>query len=288
MRHTFVLSLLAAAAALPVRAGTVYVPYAIDEVVGSARYRTEITVANRGDSPAQIRTLFISADGVRHSGQTTTIPAHGSSLLASAVPAGAHGYVEVTGPAAMAVSARLLASGHDRGLLSSAAEPIVRAEDLMPSGQTVYLTNLENTAEVVTRLGVVTTGALGYCAFAAYADDFAFGSRAVTGAAAVSRDLAEPLRALLAGSTAGAWLMVTCSTPVYASAVVLATDGRRTAFVAPSTRRPIESDCCDRDGNNSLTKEQIERLGAPRGLVVDSGGETPSSPPTPVPDPPPS
>jgi hypothetical protein len=112
---------------------------------------------------------------------------------------------------------RLLASGHDGDLLSSAAEPIVRAEDLMPSGQPVYLENLENTTgEAVTRLAVVTAGALGYCAFAAYADDATFGSRAVTGAVAVSRDLAEPIKALLTGSTAGAWLMVTCGTPVYA------------------------------------------------------------------------
>jgi hypothetical protein len=39
MKPVLMLSLVAAAMALPVHSGTVTLPYAIDEVVGSARYR---------------------------------------------------------------------------------------------------------------------------------------------------------------------------------------------------------------------------------------------------------
>ena len=63
MKHALALGLLAVAAALPAHAGTIYVPYATDEAVGSARYRTEIAIANPGDAPAEVQTLFVTADG---------------------------------------------------------------------------------------------------------------------------------------------------------------------------------------------------------------------------------
>src|SRR4051794_41127953 len=139
MKHALALGLLAAAAALPVHAGTIYVPYATDEAVGSARYRTEIAVTNPGASPARVQTLFVTADGVAHPGRTVSVAPHGTALIADLAPAGQHGRVEVTGPEALVVSARLNAYGQDGSLLSSAVEPVVSADSLIPAGQAIHL-----------------------------------------------------------------------------------------------------------------------------------------------------
>src|SRR6476469_4613091 len=80
MKHALALGLVAAAAALPAHAGTIYVPYATDEAVGSARDRTEIVVTNPGDQPARVRTLFVAADGASRPGRTTTVAAHGTAV----------------------------------------------------------------------------------------------------------------------------------------------------------------------------------------------------------------
>jgi hypothetical protein len=280
MKHAFALGLLAAAAALPVHAGTIYVPYATDEVVGSARYRTEIAVTNPGDAPARVQMLFVSADGVRLPGRTETVAAHGTSVVAGLAPAGAQGRVEVTGPAALVVSARLNAYDREGGLLSSAAEPVVSADNLIPAGQTIHLQGLANTADAATRLGIVTAGDLGSCSFAAYSADGAeLGATSATGAAALARDFAEPLQALRAGSIAEARLEVTCDAPAFAYAAVLATDGSRTAFVAPSTSLRA-------DLTNVVDAVRAGGLGNGEPLVGNPGGNRggngdPSSPSTP-------
>jgi len=232
MKHVLALFLLTAATALPARAGTVYVPYAADETLGSARYRTEIALINDGASPARFRTSFVSADRRSPRRQATTVPAHGTFLLTGAAPASAYGHVEITGPAETAVTARLVAYGKDGGLLSSDLEPVVSAADLVPPGQTIRLLDLANTADIVTRLSVVTVDDLGSCSFTAYdlGGDTVF---SFTGAAVLSRDFAEPLQALHTGSIAEVQLDVTCDVPAYAQAAVLTTDGSRTAFHTP-------------------------------------------------------
>jgi hypothetical protein len=208
MRPALALALMAAAVALPARADTVYVPYAADELVGSARYRTEIAVANRGGSPARIEALFVSADGMRHPRLTTVVPAGGSASLASAVPAGAHGHVEVTGPAEMAVDARLVAYGQDGNTLSSEMEPVVSGDQLIPNGRWMVLPKLADTADAVTRLGIVTASDPGFCSLTAYVDspngERELGSARATGAAAVRRLFAEPRQALRASWLFGA------------------------------------------------------------------------------------
>jgi hypothetical protein len=164
---------LTAIAPLPACAVTVYVPYVADEVVGSARYRTEIAVTNHGDAPALVHTVFVSADGVRHAGEATTVSAHGSAFLASAVPPGAHGQEEVAGPPGIAVSARLVAYGKDGGMLSSDMESVASPDDLIPAGRTFYLSGPKiglSVADAVIRFGLVTSGATGSCSFVAYGD----------------------------------------------------------------------------------------------------------------------
>ncbi|HEY8022269.1 MAG TPA: hypothetical protein VIH93_14285 [Thermoanaerobaculia bacterium] len=236
MKHVVILGLLAAAATLPLQAGTVYVPYATDEMVGSAHYRTEVAVTNPGDSPARVQMLFVSADGVRLPGRTATVPAHGTSIVPGIAPAGAHGRVEVSGPAALVVSARLNAYGQDGLLLSSAVEPLVSAENLVPAGQPIHLQGLANSADAVTRWGALTIDEQGSCSFAAFSSDGAeLGATSRAAATALSRDFAEPLQALRAGALAEARLEVTCDAPAFAYAAVLSNDGSRTTFVAPST-----------------------------------------------------
>ncbi len=236
MKQLLALGLLAAGAAIPLHAGTIYVPYATDEAVGAARYRTEIAVSNPADAAAQFQTLFVTADGVRFPGRTETVAAHGTAVIAGLAPADMHGRIEVSGPEALVVSARLNAFAQDGNLLSSAIEPVVSADNLVPAGQTIHLQGLTNSADAVTRWGVLTAGDQGSCSFAAYsADGSELGATSRTGAVALSRDFAEPLQAMRAGSLAEARLEVTCDAPAFAYAAVLASNGSRTTFVAPST-----------------------------------------------------
>jgi len=236
MKHALALGLLAAAAALPAHAGTIYVPYATDEAVGSARYRTEIVVTNPGDQPARVQTLFVAADGASHPGGATTIAAHGTAVIPSTAAAGQHGRVEVTGPDSLVVTARLLAYGEDGSLLSSAVEPVVSADDLVPAGRTIHLQGLANTADAVTRWGVITAGDRGACSLAAFgADGAELGASSTAEAGVLARTVPEPLQAFRAGALAEARLEVTCDAPAFAYAAVLSSDGSRARFVAPST-----------------------------------------------------
>jgi len=64
----------------------------------------------------------------------------------------------------------------------------------------------------------------------------------LAGAAVLSRDVAEPLRAVRGGSIATARLAMTCDVPAYAVAALLTADGSRTAIhtpdIEPVTERP--------------------------------------------------
>ena len=236
MKHALALGLLAAAAAVPAHAGTLYVPYATDEAVGSARYRTEIVVTNPGDQPARVQMLFVAADGASHPATTRTVAAHGTEVVAGLAAAGRHGRVEVSGPDSLVVSARLLAYGEDGTLLSSAVEPIVSAQSLVPAGQTIHLQGLANTADAVTRWGVVTAGDRGTCSLAAYSADGAeLGASSAALAGTLARTVPEPLQAFRSGSLAEARLEVTCDAPAFAYAAVLSTDGSRARFVTAGT-----------------------------------------------------
>jgi hypothetical protein len=280
MKHALALGLLAAAAALPAHAGTIYVPYATDEAVGSARYRTEIAVTNPGDLPARVQTLFVTADGVSHAGRTTTVAAHGTAVLAGMAAAGQHGRIEVSGPETLVVSARLNAYGEDGSLLSSAVEPVVSAASLIPAGQPIHLQGLANTADAVTRWGVITAGDRGTCSLAAYSADGAeLGASSTADAAALARAFPEPLQAFRAGSLAEARLQVTCDAPAFAYAAVLSGDGGRTRFVAPSTSLQADLTNIVRAGRGQRPGDGGDD-GPPGGTTTTPG--TPASPPPPT------
>jgi len=284
MKQAFALGLLAAAAALPLSAGTIYVPFATDEVVGSARYRTEIAVTNPGDAPARFATVFVGADGVRHPARVARVAAHGTAVLAAAVPAGQRGRVEVSGPAALAVSARLNAFDGDGRLLSSAVEPAVSAASLVPAGQTIHLQGLVNTADAVSRLGVVTAGDLGACSLSAFSTDgVELGVTSRVAPRVMSRDFAEPLQALRSGAVEEARLEVTCDAPAYAYAATLSRDGSRTGFVGPSTRLAADLTSISAGVAGAAAGGDGPAVGGKPGGEPASPGATPTPP---SPDPP--
>ncbi len=279
MKHALALGLVAAAAAIPAYAGTIYVPYATDEAVGAARYRTEVVVTNPGDQPARVQTLFVAADGSSHPGDRmmggTTVAAHGTAVLAGLAAAGQHGRVEVTGPEALVVTARLNAYGEDGSLLSSAVEPVVSADSLVPAGQTIHLQGLANTADAVTRWGVITAGDRGACSLAAYSADGAeLGASSTAEAGVLARTFPEPLQAFRAGALAEARLQVTCDAPAFAYAAVLSNDGSRARFVAPSTSLKA-------DLTSIVSAIRGQRPGAGGGDTGEPG--TPASPSSPTP-----
>lgn len=298
MKPSLAWGLLVVALASPLRAGTVYVPYVTDELVGSVRYRTQIGVYNGSNSPARVRTLFVSAEGVRHSGPTMTVRAHESALLPRIVPADAHGHLAVTGPAGITFSALLMAVGEDGRLLSSVIEPVVPVEELQPAGQAIYLDfdapdPVLLTADSVFRLEIVTAEPLGSCSIVAYLGDAKLSTTSTTGAAALSRDIAEPLQALHAaalgrarnpldqGPSSGPWLEVTCDMPAYAYAAVLRTDGSRTDFVGSASIRYQDTTCY----LPTLTIEELMKLPTARAPAIAPDGQGGPTPP-PIPEPP--
>ncbi len=279
MKPALALALLTAAAALPARAGTLYVSYAADERVGTARYRTEIAVENHGSSPARVETRFVSTDGTRHRGLTTAVPAGGSGSLARAVPAGMRGRLEVTALPETVVTARLVAYVRKSRPRSSDEELILAESVMSPPGRTMYFRDLHASDGAVTRVGVVLADDRGSCTLTAHGDMASgmkeLGSVRATGVAAVSRDFAEPLRALRVASLAGAWLAVTCDTSALPYVVVLSADDRRASLLTAATAPSVKQGYYE----PNWTKKQIEELAVGRHPEPPAPNEEPTKAP---------
>jgi len=180
-------------------------------------------------------------------------------------------------------------------------EPVVSKGQLIPSGQPMYLQSLPDTNDAIIHLGAIMADAGGTCSLTAYGDMASgakeLGSVRATGHAEVSRVLGDPLETLRLASLDGAWFAVTCDTPAYAYADVLASDESHVYFVEPSG--PSKEEVVDsyvpnftnEDYVPNFTNEEIDMIPATRNIweILEQAPlqAAPSAPPAPDGSPPP-
>jgi hypothetical protein len=276
-----VLALLAPLA--PALAGTVYVPVATHQTVGSVTYKTGVWVSNPSDVPRRFTTAFIATDtdGTRRTvNGAATVPARGSLLLTNIAPRGGHGMLEINGAPQLVVRARLDAVGAGGKVLSSAPVPVVTAENSVPAGKTAHLQGLGTPAGGVAGFGLLNLAwKQASCTIEAFRPDGRPLGRldGFKVAALGHRQPQQLVTAHGAGLLTDARIEVTCNQPFYVYSTQLSTDGGRTAFVEPSARlsdmeqpgRPGAGD----DGNGK---------GNPPGTPVDPPTNPPTSPGSPT------
>lgn len=239
------LALAVLAPLTPALAGTVYVPLAAHEKVGSVTYRTGIWVSNPSGVARRFSTAFVASetDGTRRtvSGAATVQP-RGTMLLVNVAPAGAQGMLEIDGAPQLVVRARLDAVSATGRVLSSTPVPVVGSDRWIPAGSTAHLQGLG----VPAAGGVAGFGLVNLSAKQAQCDVAAFrpnGSR-IGGAFEIKtppashRQLQQALaaRGAAAAALVDARVEVTCNRPFYAYATQLTADGAHAAFVPPSGR----------------------------------------------------
>ena len=261
----FALALLAPLA--PALAGTVYVPVATHQTVGSVTYKTGVWVSNPSDVPRRFTTAFIATDtdGTRRSlNGAATVPARGSLLLTNLAPRGGHGMLEINGAPQLVVRARLDALNAKGKVVSSAAVPVVTAENWVPAGKTAHLQGLGMPTGGVAGFGLLNLAwKQGTCTIEAFRPDGGSLGRldSFKVAALGHRQPQQLVTAHHAGLLTDARIEVTCNQPFYVYSTQLSTDGGRTAFVEPSAR---------------LT--DMEQPGRPKGQDDDGGGNPPEPP----------
>lgn len=261
----FALALLAPLA--PAVAGTVYVPVATHQTVGSVTYKTGVWVSNPSDVPRRFTTAFIATDtdGTRRTvNGAATVPARGSLLLTNLAPRGSHGMLEIEGAPQLVVRARLDAVGTGGKVLSSAPVPVVTAENWVPAGKTAHLQGLGTPAGGVAGFGLLNLAwKQGSCTIEAFRPDGRPLGRldGFKVAALGHRQPQQLVTAHNAGLLTDARIEVTCNQPFYVYSTQLSTDGGRTAFVEPSARLI-----------------DMEQPGRPK-IGDDGGGNNPPEPP---------
>jgi hypothetical protein len=243
MRRSAVPFLLAFVAPLaPALAGTVYVPFATHQKVGTVVYKTGVWVSNPSDAPRRFTTAFIASEtnGTnRAASGSAVIQPRGSMLLTNVAPQGAHGMLEIDGAPQLVVRARLDAVAAGR-IVSSTPVPVISGENWVPAGRAAHLQGLGvPAAGGKAGFGLVNLAAkAAECTVEAFRPNGAPIGRSVKlRAKPVShRQLQETLAEQGGGTLADARLEVTCNRPFYAYATQLAGDGSQTVFVAPSGR----------------------------------------------------
>jgi hypothetical protein len=270
LRKPVVLGSLALAAAfVPAHAGTVYIPFAAQQSLGSVQYRTEVVVANVADvakvgtadaAASRFTTSFIATgqDGVQKSRPAAPISVlPGSSfVLTNVAPAGRDGMLEVDGPSQLAVSARLLVLSPAGQLLGSTPLPAVGSADATPAQGIAQIQGVARSASAMTQhFGVINLGtAAATCTATAYRVSGAVigGEVRFTAPARSQTAFTTPLAkgALFADVRVAA----SCDQPFYAFALQTGPEAGKVSFLAPSGRLELSqlvaaSIVRDGDGN---------------------------------------
>lgn len=243
--HT-VLALLTlglAAGALPVHAGSVYIPIATQETVAGQTLSTELWISNPTNAPLQLTTLFIPsrADGVALGDRTLLVPMTiqpgATFFVNNVVPAGQTGMLEINADPDLVFSAKLVAV-REGTLVSGAHVPIVGSENLIAPGETAQLLGL-------TRSDVGTTSHIGLINLSqepatCTARVFTGGGNAVGGTAVLplqplsNVQFLEALGLLGLDQANNVRVELSCDREFYAYGVILGHEPDETVFLQPS------------------------------------------------------
>ncbi|MCB1034310.1 MAG: hypothetical protein KDD47_10815 [Acidobacteria bacterium] len=152
--------ILTLATAVPVFAGTLYVPTAENTVIEGIEVRTQLWVSNQGTEPRRFSTLLLAegSDGTdRESGASDEIlgvPPQATVFLNSVVGEGEFGMLELEAAPQIAVSARLVSFVN--GVAGEgAALPVISSENLVEAGDLAELVPLSKLETEATDLTVV-------------------------------------------------------------------------------------------------------------------------------------
>ena len=168
---------LAFLAAVPLAAGTIYVPLAADVELGSMVVRTEIRLVNLGGETRVASALFLpaEADGTlpnRADATTIELAPGAETVLDGLVPPGALGMVEITADPDIHVSTYLSGFAPSGRQRLGSALPVASSSSLTPSGAVVYLHGLERRGKLRADLVLANLdSADNVCAVAAFDGD---------------------------------------------------------------------------------------------------------------------
>jgi hypothetical protein len=248
MRRSWLLALWAILVPLaPLAAVDAYVPLAPNLPLGASTYRTVLiatNVAPLGGKAAVLGLSFLAqaTDGTAAHRQPSsfTIPAGSTLRLYDAVPAGAKGMLELSGPPEIMVSARIEALAANGNLLASAQVPILSGAGAVAPGQHVQLVGLEHSAAgAATDFGLVNLGSVtAHCTVEAFRAD---GSRIVNPIGLSLFPLSDnvftsALSRLGETAIKDSRFDVTCDQPFTTYALVYRSGGPETVAVGPAAR----------------------------------------------------
>ena len=245
MRRSWMLALWALLAPLaPLAAVDAYVPLAPNLPLGASTYRTVLIATNTGSEVAVLGVSFLAnaTDGTAAHRQPSsfTLPAGSTLRLYDAVPAGAKGMLELSGPPAILVSARIEALAANGNLLASAQVPVVSGAGAVAPGQHVQLAGLEHSAAgAITDFGLANLGSgTAHCTVEPFRAD---GSRIVNPVSLSLFPLSDSLFSSVLprlGQPAikDSRFDVTCDQPFTTYALVYRSGGPETVTVGPAAR----------------------------------------------------
>ena len=234
--------------AAPLRATDAYVPFAVNLPLGAATYRTLLIATNTGNTPFGFTVAFLPSgtDGTAGNAPPSSFGlSPGTTLrLYSQVPAGARGMLAVSGPAELAVSARVEALAANGNVLASAEVPVVTADRVLGAGQHAQLQGLEQPASggsagsgASADFGLLNLGSVSaHCTVQAFRAD---GSRIASPVSLTlqprsENDFAGALGRLGATAIRDARFDLTCDQPFGTYALVYRSGGPETVILGPA------------------------------------------------------
>jgi hypothetical protein len=226
----------------PALAGTIYVPLASEQKVGTVEYRTEVSVANPGGVDRRFTARFVptGTDGTRSGLDVDhqTVAAGATVVLTHVAPRGGHGMLEIGGAPQLVVTARVLALGAGGRVLSSSPLTVVDADDPFARRNTAHLQGLSHgTPGAFSYFGLLnlTSSPLRCSVDAFRSNGGRIGRTAQIDLPPLSHNaLVNPLQPLGSALFTEARAEVTCNGAFYPYALLLTSDGSETAFVPPS------------------------------------------------------
>lgn len=229
--------------ALPVHAGTVYIPLATQETVADQTLSTELWISNPTNTPRQLTTLFIPTrtDGVALGDRTLLVPMTiqpgATFFVNNAVPAGRTGMLEINADPDLVFSSKLV--GVRQGTVASGAHvPIVGSDNLIPAGGRAQLLGLARSDTGTTsHVGLIN---LSQSPAQCTARVFTGGGNTVGGTAVLTLpplsnlQFLEALGLLGLGQVNNVRVELSCDREFYAYGVVMGRQPDETVFLQPS------------------------------------------------------
>lgn len=157
-----VAALLVLCSVAPALAGSVYVPAATDHVVDGVRYQTQVWITNSDTTLRQYTTHFIptgndGTDRIPNWGDTSSVQAGRTVLLASVASPGQMGMLEVSSAPQIVVSARMVGT-RDGVTGLGAAMPVISSTNMFAANAVAHNQGWVRSGDLRSDFGLVNLG----------------------------------------------------------------------------------------------------------------------------------